>query len=140
MIRTLFDQIALFDTSAVIALHDPGEPRHSDVREAFTRLNDVQWAVLDLTSHECFTRVRNLQGWRSAMEHYDFLRGGNLRLIRFHESDESEAIQLLTRFQDHSISFHDALCAAAMLRSGIFRILTLDADFTILGFESIPAA
>lgn len=58
-------------------------------------------------------------------------------LLRFEASDESEALRILDRYVEHSLSFHDALCAATMKRVGIYRIFTFDSDFTILGFETL---
>jgi predicted nucleic acid-binding protein len=35
-------------------------------------------------------------------------------------------------------SYHDAVCSAMMLRSGIYKIFTFDRDFQILGFQILP--
>lgn len=139
MISTLYRAIALIDTSAAIALHDPTERRHAAVRSVYANARDLRWAVLDLTSHECFTRVRYAREFQPALEHYQFLRGMGIQLVRFVHDDEPEALRLLQKYADHRFSFHDALCAAAMLRSGIYKILTLDSDFATLGFEVLPA-
>lgn len=138
MIRTVYEKAVLIDTSAAIALHDPAEQFHDDARRFFSRREEFQWAVLDSTSHECFTRVRYAGQFQTAHEHYRFLRGSGFHLLRYTEEDEGEAESTLTRFSQHSLSFHDALCAAVMKRFGIYRVFTFDSDFFKLGFEIVP--
>ena len=139
MIQTYYEQVAIVDTSAVIALHDPQERYHADVRSYYvTNTQDLVWAAVDLTSHECFTTVRYSKGFQPALEHYNFLRATGIKLIRFQPEDETQTLALLTKYSDHKLSFHDAACAAIMKRVGIFRILTLDGDFMPFGFEILP--
>ena len=47
---------------------------------------------------------------------------------------------MLTKYGEHKISHHDALCAAVMLRTRIYQIFTFDRDFQILGFQVIPGS
>ena len=97
------------------------------------------WCTLDVTTHELFTRVRYRAPTIAAWEHFDFLRNTDgFRLYRFSPEDEVEARGILTRYSDHTISFHDALCAAAMKRLGILRIFSFDSDFAVMGFEVFP--
>ena len=139
MIRPWYERAALIDSSAVIALHDPGEQFHSDAVSFYSKSSDFVWCTLDVTAHEVFTRVRYGSSVVQALEHFDFLRNtSGLRLYRFHPDDEVGARDILTRYSDHAISYHDALCAAAMKRLGILRIFTFDSDFAVMGFEVFP--
>ena len=96
---------------------------------------------MDVTSHETYTRARYRSTARVAREHYSFLRTTTgISLYRFKESDEIEAIEILNRYSDHRLSFHDALCAAAMKRLGIAKVFTFDRDFAVLGFMVLPGA
>lgn len=73
------------------------------------------------------------------MEQYRFLReSADIKLLRFGADDEVRAVTLLTQYSDHRLSFHDALCAAVMLRVGIPSIFTFDSDFYALGFIVLP--
>lgn len=139
MIRSVYEQVALIDTSAVLALHDPAEQFHADATRLFSSQHGLIWAVLDATSHECFTRARYRGTFRAAIEHYTFLRDSDFRLLRYEAEDEAAALDLLERYSEHSLSFHDALCAAVMKRVGMYRVFTFDRDFSVLGFESLPA-
>jgi predicted nucleic acid-binding protein len=44
----------------------------------------------------------------------------------------------LEKYSDQKISFHDALCAAVMLRIGAYRAFAFDKHFWIMGFEMLP--
>ena len=139
MIRPWYEGAALIDSSAVIALHDPSEQFHSDAVGFYSKSSELAWYTLDVTAHEVFTRVRYRSSVVRALEHFDFLRNTNdLRLFRFEPDDEHEAREILTRYSDQGISYHDALCAAAMKRLGILRIFTFDSDFAVMGFEVFP--
>jgi len=74
----------------------------------------------------------------SGLKGFDLLRSTDIQVLDFEPQDESAARDLVTRYHDHKISFHDALCAAVMLRLGIYKIFTFDRDFQILGFETLP--
>ena len=138
MIRPWYDRAALIDSSAVIALHDPIEQFHLDAVRFYSS-SEFVWCTLDVTAHEVFTRVRYRSSVMHALEHFDFLRNTNgHRLYQFNLDDEVEARKMLKRYSDHSISYHDALCAAAMKRLGILRIFTFDSDFAVMGFEVFP--
>ncbi len=96
--------------------------------------------VLNETSHETFTRARYDFGYRAAAELYAFLRERDLTVLTFDEADEAKALDVLSRYEEHTLSFHDALCAAIMLRYGIYRVFAFDKHFATLGFEVFPTA
>lgn len=138
MIRTAYEQFALIDTSAVIALHDPDDQFHADALRFFGAEPDLDWGALNATTHECYTHVRYRGAFQRAMEHYEFMRKDTFRILEFLPEDERKAEDILRRYSEHPISFHDALCAAVMLRLGIYKIFSFDRHFRILGFEVMP--
>ena len=135
---TLYSQIALIDTSAVIALEDSRETHYREAKRFFEAQNGLTWAAVNVTSHETFTRIRYRRDVVSARSGFDFLRADGVVRLDFEKADEARALDLLIKYRDHKISFHDALCAAVMFRNGIYRIFTFDKDFWILGFEVVP--
>jgi len=138
MIRTAYEQLALVATSAVVALHDPDDQFHHDARHFFSLATDLAWGAVNATTHECYTLVRYRRSFVAAMEHYGFMRGQAIQIFDFLPEDEQGAEGLLRKYAEHAISFHDALCAAVMLRLGIYRIFAFDRHFSILGFEVLP--
>lgn len=138
MIGTLYEEVALIDTSAVVALHDPTDEFHRDALEFWLSGLHSLLAVMDATSHECYTVARYSGTFQSAIEHYHFVRQDDIRLLRFASDDEAEAESILQRYRDHDLSFHDALCAAVMKRHGIYKVFTFDSHFSVMGFYVLP--
>lgn len=123
----------------MVALHDPADQFHGEARTLFAARASTAWVALDVTAHESYTRSRYRLDYVAAIEHYRFLRQNTrIELLRFRAEDEDEAEAILSRYAEHALSFHDALCAAAMKRIGIFQIFTFDRDFAILGFALLP--
>ena len=137
MAGSIYEKYALVDTSAVVALFDPKDKFHV-VARTFLRNTDLTLFALNVTSHESFTRGRYDHGLARGREHFDFLRSSVLFQIRFTEDDEKEAYRMLSKYTDQLLSFHDALCGAAMLRAGIYKIFGFDKDFFTFGFELVP--
>jgi predicted nucleic acid-binding protein len=138
VINSVFEEIALIDTSAVVALLNRSDEYHDDAKKFFSSADLELWATLDITGHECYTRARYKAGFQAAMEHYRFLRAHPIRLLRFHDADEEEAERILQRYSTHALSFHDALCAAVMKRFGIYRVFSFDSHFLVMGFQVLP--
>lgn len=137
MVRTLYAGIALVDTSAAIALKDPADDFHTEATAFFESTSSLVWTYLNITAHETFTRRRYDQGLAPALESFDHVRE-SFRVLDFQPEDEDRARSLLSSYSDQVLSFHDALCAAVMLRHGIAKVFTFDSDFWILGFEVVP--
>lgn len=134
----LYENLAIIDTSAVLALHDNNDSLH---REAVTFFNDhvhMTWFVLNETTHESFTRSRYKFGLDAGLQSYEFLRASPFQLLNFSDNDELRAEELIRKYNDQRLSFHDALCASVMIREGIFQIFTFDSDFWCFGFSVLP--
>lgn len=140
MIRTLYEQAAFVDSAAVIAMLDDSDSHHEEAVDFMNTMSELPLFALNLTSHECFTRIRYKNTFSFAMRHYSYLRSSSIDLIKFEEQDEKKALELLKKYSEHRISFHDALCAAAMLRKGVYKIFTFDKDFSVLGFHLLPGS
>jgi predicted nucleic acid-binding protein len=135
---TVYENMVLMDTSAVIALHDPFEQFHDAAVEFFGTDQVFLWLAVNTTSHETFTRARYTRGLTEGLRYFDFLRSGKIKCLSFDSEDEKNARQLLAKYKDQKLSFHDALCASVMKREGIFRVFTFDKHFWLFGFEILP--
>ena len=138
MIAVVYEQMLMMDTSAILALHNTTDSNHRQAVNCMTENEDLKRFSLDVTAHESYTRARYAYDFRTAIDCYEFLRSSTCRVLRFTPEDEESAMSILRKFSEHSISFHDALCAAVMLRNHIYRIFAFDRDFYILGFEVLP--
>ncbi|MGO8813250.1 MAG: type II toxin-antitoxin system VapC family toxin [Terriglobia bacterium] len=138
MIGIVYDRMVAVDTSAVIALHNPRDQFHDQAVQFFETAEGFVWLALNVTTHELFTRVRYDEGLPSALSRYDFMKGERFRPLSFDANDEISARNLLEKYHDQTLSFHDALCAVVMIREGIYKIFSFDRDFWIFGFEVLP--
>jgi predicted nucleic acid-binding protein len=134
---TLYDGIGLIDTSAALALCDKSDNLHQEAKRFYETTN-LQLAVVNVTSHETFTRYRYDNDLIGAIKCYDFLRSDRIRQFAFNSADERLARELLAKYNDQTLSFHDALCAAFMMRIGIYKIFSFDSDFWLFNFQVLP--
>jgi uncharacterized protein len=133
-----FDETILIDSSAALALLNPRDQFHQHAQTFFDLSPDIVWVVLNYTKHESYTRIRYDNDFNSAIRLFDYLSSEPIQQISFTKSDEEEALNLLKRYSDHKLSFHDALCAAVMKKYGIYKAFTFDKHFYYFGFEVYP--
>ena len=133
----VYEHIALVDTSAVIALHDPTDRFHA-VAQEFLQTTELALVSLNVTAHEAYTRGRYDTGLDRACAHFDFMRSSLFARLCFTKYDEDKAYEMLMKYADQQLSFHDALCGAVMLREGIYKVFAFDRDFFSFGFELLP--
>ena len=138
MTAVIYDKFALIDSSAVISLTTPTDQFHEFAKEFFEQNPGFVWFTVNTTAHETFTRIRYDSGLQDALAQFDFLRTSRFRFLQFGCQDEMNARALLAKYDDQRFSFHDALCAVVMLRSGILNIFSFDSDFSTMGFVVLP--
>lgn len=131
-------QAIFIDTSAAMVIDDPQSQYYVPVKTCFETYTSAIWSTLNLTAFETYTRVRYDKGFKKAIRLYTWLKGADFEYFRFTKEDEQHAYEDLKRFNDQKLSFHDALLATVMKRLGVYRILTLDKDFFLYGFEVLP--
>lgn len=138
MVRSLTSSAVFIDTSAIIALRSPSDQYHTEAKGYFEKNAGVRWIVLNATTHESYTRIRYDQNYRNAISAYDWLKGRPFFNVRFESSDEEKARDILKKYNDQVLSYHDALCAAIMIRIGMYRIFSFDSHFWVFGFRVEP--
>ena len=138
MSKCIYNNAILIDTSAIIALEDPDDPHHKVANLYFQSVQNFLWVILNATTHESYTRIRYDFDFKTAIQTYDFLTNEPILQIRFKQKDELRTKALLEKYSEHSISFHDALCAVIMKKVGIGKVFTFDKHFWVFGFEVVP--
>ena len=137
MVNSLFSEAVLIDASAAIALADPKDQFHKEATVFFNQ-TDAVWVILNITSHEVYKRIRYKLGFQKAILAYNSLMGDEKVILPFKKEDELEAVKILTKFSEHKLSFHDALCIAIMKKTGIYRAFAFDKHFFLSGYEIYP--
>lgn len=135
---TLYANLILIDTSAVIALLDPSDQFHDRASEFWSEAGSYRWCAVVTSSHETYTRARYAHGPVRALDGFTFFASPQVERLWFDASDEDAAVQLLKKYSEHRLSFQDALCAVLMLKRGVLKAFTFDSDFWTLGFEVVP--
>jgi predicted nucleic acid-binding protein len=133
-------QAVFIDTSAIIALKDRRAQYHEDAQRLWETATSIVWASLNATAQETYTRARFSLGFEAAMRLYDLLKGEDVVGVSFSSDDEIQARLTLARFNEHDLSFHDALLASVMKRVGGYRVFTFDHHFYLFGFEVLPGS
>jgi predicted nucleic acid-binding protein len=139
MVSLAYANAVLVDTSAVVALVNESDPLHQQATACLEQLRGENLlCAVNVTAHESFTRLRYGCTLELAGAGYALLRCGGVRTLEFVESDEEKALTLARKYTDKTLSFHDSLCAAVMLRHAMYRVFSFDADFWAFGFEVLP--
>lgn len=139
MVGLAYANAVMIDTSAVVALLDPADQFHQHAADCLAGLQaENLMCAVDVTAHEVFTTLRYNVDLDAGVDGFGQLREAGVRTLDFTPDDEQEALALARKYTDKALSFHDVLCAAVMLRYGMFRVFSFDADFWTFGFELVP--
>ena len=128
------------DTSAIIAIIDADQPRHSDVVYAFDAAIDAGNPLY--TSNyvlvETFALVQRRLGMAASRD----LASAFVPLLNTLWVDETvheTALSALLAAGRRSLSLVDCTSFEIMRRHGLTRVLALDRDFSRQGFQVAPA-
>lgn len=138
MNSSVYTRLVLLDTSVVFARYCKRDRRHELALATLQAVQDQVLCAVNVTAHETFTRLRYDAGLDDALASYEYLREHDVRILDFEARDEESAMKALRKYTDKRLSFIDALCAAVMMRNGIYRVASFDSDFYAFGFEVIP--
>lgn len=138
-------RLAVFvDTSAWIALFKQKDPAHDTIARAWNQLRREGMAIVTSSDilDETYTRLRYDVGHAWAVTFHrsilDAVAAERLVVEWVEEGIAAEAWAIFEKFGDQALSFTDCTSAAICRRLKIPRVLTLDGDFRILGFEVLP--
>jgi uncharacterized protein len=127
------------DTSALLALLDRADPRHTEVRSAFAELSDAELVTHGYVVAESLAVARRRFGVDGAIALLDDV----LPIVEIVPVEP----ELHRRVQDRyraslpsGISFVDQVSFAVIERDGLDAALATDADFRTTGVRLIPAS
>lgn len=130
------------DTSALIALWDAKDERHSAATNVFRDLGAQRRSLL--LSRDVFgetvTLLRKRAGHACAVQAGDALRASSIfRLVHPAATELEAAWILFRRFHDQHFSFVDCISFAVMRSLRMREAFTFDSDFRRAGFVTLPA-
>lgn len=133
------------DTSAWLAYSSQKDPQYKKFVDLFNQVDKSHSSLYTSNDviDETYTRLRYDLNYQVAQKYLDFIKKFLLTktLIQLwtDEQIQSEAINLLNKYQDHKLSLTDATSAVLMRHFNISTVLTLDSKhFTIIGFKVLP--
>ncbi|MHB8170257.1 MAG: type II toxin-antitoxin system VapC family toxin [Thermincolia bacterium] len=140
--RNKFKDNIFVDTSAWIMLLNNDEDRHAEARETYyCFLKAVPLVTSNLVISETYTWLRLRVGFKAAMNFFSVIHElQNNKLLQIVWSTrelEEKAFTLLPKYDDHHISFADAVSFAIMKELSITRSFTFDKHFMVVGFQPL---
>jgi predicted nucleic acid-binding protein len=139
-LRSLHARAVLIDTGALIALADSSDGKHAEARECLDGIIIRSLSVLISipTIYETHRRILYRQGGARARQFLNAVFDGSMTVLRTEAADESEAVELVRKYADVSLTLTDAVNMTLMVRYGIGSAFSFDSDFRVVGFLCVP--
>ena len=123
------------DTSAFYALADEDDRYHHQAREIYeTLIISDELFTSDYILIECWFLIGGRLGRKAALEFWDGLSTGIIKMLKVELSDLAQAREIIKRFPDQNFSLVDATSFAVMEREEISTAFTFDPRFRIYRF------
>lgn len=130
--------VCFVDTGAFIALHHASDNNHRRALELAKRLTWFRFAVTDAVLTETYSLLRYRLGFHTANRFLDIvLSNSEYELVDVTKSMRLDAQRLLQTYDDHKISYCDALSVVAMKQKKIGEIFAFDYHFELMGVSLI---
>lgn len=122
------------DTSAFYALADESDRNHRRAKAAYGKLTRERLVTTDHVLVECWFLIGSRLGRDAAIEFWDALRSGIVRVVEVTASDLDRAHAIIEQFPDQTLSLVDATSLAVMEREEIETAFAFDAHFRVYRF------
>jgi uncharacterized protein len=120
------------DTSVWYAAADRGDRGHARARSVLSKGGDL--VTTDHVLVETWLLLRHRLGRRAAERFWEGLRGGVAEIEPVGAADLQAAWVMAEAFPDQDFSIVDRTSFAVMLRMGLRRVASFDADFAVFRF------
>lgn len=132
------------DTGGFIALVNKRDQYHKLAASFYRQLDgSITRVTSNLVISETYTFLRYRMGYSIAIRYLQSIKkaqtSGYMQIIFSDENIEEQAMSLLEKYNDHDISYVDAVSLSLIISDvEIDRILTFDHHFTLSGKEIVP--
>lgn len=130
--------LCLVDTSAFIALNNLSDANHQEALTAAKALDRYRFIVTDAIISETYTLLRYRLGFPIAERFLDIvLNDPDYDIVEINSLMRTEAVQLLNQYQDHKISWCDALSVIATKQLNTPYVFAFDHHFELMGMTLV---
>ena len=127
------------DTSALVALLDRADPRHAEVRAAFTGFAEAELVSHGYVVAETLAVTRRRLGVDATVALIDDLLPA-IEVLPVGPIDHTAALARYRASLPSGTSFVDQVSFHVIEREGIATAFVLDDDFAVTGVDMLPAA
>ncbi len=129
------------DTGAWVALADEDDTHHKDAASLFPSLLKTHKGLItsNLVVAESYILMLKGLGHSAAINFLDRINSSP-RIIRIYSTPdiESEAEEILRKYQDQDFSYTDAVSFAIMKMQKVKKAFSFDKHFQTMGFVRVP--
>jgi predicted nucleic acid-binding protein len=133
-------KVCFVDSSAFIALNHVSDQHFEEAAAIAAQLGGYRFLVSDAVITETYTLLRYKLGFHTANRFLTaVLDSGEYEIAEVTPVDRRLAAQWLVKFNDHKLSYCDALSASIMKHRDIEKIFAFDHHFELMGFTRLTA-
>lgn len=134
--NTIYERAIILDAGPLISIYDPQDKRGDSIQELIKRLQQRQFPlyITLLTISEAHNRILQDVNKQRALEFLNDIMDGSVHILRMQDDDDAKIVNIISRYQDQTISFTDAAVMVLMMRNHIQKVLTYDWHFNLLNF------
>lgn len=128
------------DTGALVAKEIANDRHHSAAAKAWSKIAEGGFHLVS-SEHildESATLIARRSTYAWAAEWGNDVMGANIEWLRANSDEWRQALLLMRKFADQSVSFTDCISAILMKRAGIRDVFGFDRHFEDLGFRVWP--
>ncbi|TCP23810.1 putative nucleic acid-binding protein [Scopulibacillus darangshiensis] len=126
------------DISAFMALNDAKDQHYQEAMSIASNIGEIKFVISDAVISETYTILRYRLGQRQAFRFLStVLDSKEYEIVAISNDLRKLTLDLLEKYNDHKISYCDALSAAIMAQYKIPCIFTFDHHFEILGVKRL---
>ena len=137
--NSIFERGIFLDSSALISLYDNHNNQKENLRNIFNILilNKEPLITTILVVSETQKRLLFDISYEASCNFLNDIFDGSVNLIESLNTYAPDAKRIIEKLDDQKLSFTDAISMAIMKEKRIYRVLTNDYHFSLLGFEII---
>ncbi|MBX3045780.1 MAG: type II toxin-antitoxin system VapC family toxin [Anaerolineales bacterium] len=137
--RSFYERALMLDSGPLISLYAQINELDANILATLSMLESERIPIFynRLVIAEVHRRLLFDRGILVATSFLERFPRDGYREVELQQADHVEAVSILQRYHDQTISYTDAITMAQMRRLGIYNVFTHDFHFGVVGFGSV---